>query len=178
MNGAKWLVRDECGAAAAELALVAPLLLIIMCGSIEVGNYFMNEHALLKSVRDGARFAARKSFTNYAGCGSAAATVPSALEGDVKTLVRKGSLDSAANDGLPNWDSSGASFSVTMTCATSVNGQTFGGIYQGNSVGTSNAGPVVIVSATLPYRPLLASFGFTGSGFFLRATQQAAVMGI
>ena len=178
MRVAEQLARDVRGAAAAELALVTPLLLIIMFGSVELGNYFMSEHALTKSVRDGARFAARRPFTNYGGCAATAASVPSTLSAEVKTLVRKGSLDATASDRLPNWDSTDASFTVQMKCSTSVGTQTFGGIYQGNSVGTANAGPVVIVSATLPYRPVLGSFGFTGRGFSLKATQQAAVMGI
>ena len=51
------LARDVHAAAAAELALVLPLLLIIMFGSFEIGNYFLNEHILVKAVRDGARVA-------------------------------------------------------------------------------------------------------------------------
>ena len=53
------LARDSRGAAAAEMALVLPLLLVILFGSLELGNYFMNEHTLIKAVRDGARFAGR-----------------------------------------------------------------------------------------------------------------------
>src|SRR2546423_15363241 len=62
------LLRDARANAAAERALAAPLLLMIMLGSTELGNYFMNEHSLVKAVRDGARFAARQGFTNYSGC--------------------------------------------------------------------------------------------------------------
>lgn len=172
------LFREERGAAAAEMALVTPLLLIIMFGSVELGNFFMSEHALVKSVRDGARYAARQSFTNFSGCSTTAASVPAGLANDVKTLVRKGSLDNSAADRLPNWSSADATFSVTVSCDTSTGGQTFGGIYQGNNVGTANAGPVVIVSASVPYRPVLASYGFTGVGLSLSANQQAAVTGI
>ena len=67
------------------MALVMPLLLILMMGSVELGNYFYNEHKLVKSVRDGARYAARQAFTNYASCsGSAADPVFS----DTKLMVR------------------------------------------------------------------------------------------
>ncbi|MGL5837065.1 MAG: TadE family protein, partial [Sphingorhabdus sp.] len=47
------------GAAAAEMALVTPLLMIIMFGAFELGNYFYSQHVVTKAVRDGARFASR-----------------------------------------------------------------------------------------------------------------------
>src|SRR5690349_1119608 len=62
------LLRDRSANAAAEMALVTPLLLILMMGCAELGNYFWNEHTLVKAVRDGARFAARQSFNWYTGC--------------------------------------------------------------------------------------------------------------
>ena len=48
-------LHDTRANAAVEMALVAPLLLAILFGSVELGNYFMNEHELIKAVRDGAR---------------------------------------------------------------------------------------------------------------------------
>lgn len=177
MGGLSALIRQSGGAAAAEMALITPLLLTIMFGSVEMGNYFMNEHALIKAVRDGARFAARKPFTNFSGCSATATDVPATLKSDVLTLVRKGTLDSTKADRLMNWDDAKVSFSVKSTCATSASGQTFGGIYSGNSVGTANAGPVVIVSAVVPYRPILG-YKLIGLNLNLRANEQAAVVGI
>lgn len=177
------LIPDSCGAAAVEMALVTPLLLIIMCGSIEVGNYFMNEHTLVKGVRDGARYAARQAFANYASCNGTAADVPTpgvtgSANENAKLVVRKGSLNSADSDLLPNWTNGAATFTVKMTCGTAIGTYTAGGIYTGNSVGTANAAPVVTVTASLPYRPILQSFGFRGTGYSLNASEQAAVMGI
>src|SRR3546814_13564998 len=57
------LARDRSGAAAAEMALVSPMLIILMFGSFELGNYFLDEHVVLKAVRDGARYAARQNCT-------------------------------------------------------------------------------------------------------------------
>jgi len=56
------------GSAAVEMALILPVLLALMFGSVELGNYFMNEHSLVKAVRDGARFAARQNFSTYSAC--------------------------------------------------------------------------------------------------------------
>lgn len=172
------LLSNRCGVAAVEFALVTPLLLIIMCGSIEVGNYFRSEHILIKSVRDGARYAARQRFANFNGCNGTAANVPTTVSDNTKLMVSKGSLNSSDDYLLPKWTDGSTTFNVTMTCLPAIGTYTPGGIYDNNSVGTANAAPVVIVTAHLPYQPILQAFGFRGSGYSLNATQQAAVMGI
>ena len=53
MKNVSRLLRDKRGNAAVEMALVTPLLLLILFGSVELGNYFMDEHTLVKAVRDG-----------------------------------------------------------------------------------------------------------------------------
>ncbi len=168
------LFRDQRAAAAVEMALVFPLLLIIGMGGVEVGNYFLNEHRLVKAVRDGARFAGRQDFSNYAGCNGTAANVPTALKNNVKSIVQTGLL-SGGNDLLANWSS--ATFTVQMTCTSSVGTQTLGGIYTNTSGGQPPA--VVIVTATVPYAPIaISGFGFKAKGYNLYAQQQAAVMGV
>ena len=62
------LARCKSGAAAAEMALALPLLLILICGCAELGNYFLDEHRLIKAVRDGARYAARQDIGNFTAC--------------------------------------------------------------------------------------------------------------
>ena len=171
------LWRSTGAAAAAEMALVTPLLVLILFGSVELGNYFMDEHILLKGVRNGARFAARQAFSQYNGCSSTVANVPSSLRDDTKLLVRKGTLSNSSTDLLPNWTAGTAIFTVTMTCSTTAGSTTLGGIYGGNSVGTSGVAPAVLVTAKLPYRPIVAS-SVLGSTVFLNAAQQAAVTGI
>jgi hypothetical protein len=52
-------------AAAAEMALVMPLLLTILFSLVEAGNYFYTEHVLVKAVRDGARYAGRQDFSFF-----------------------------------------------------------------------------------------------------------------
>ena len=53
------LLASDDAAAAAEMALVVPLLVILMFGSFELGRYFLDEHVVVKAVRDGARYASR-----------------------------------------------------------------------------------------------------------------------
>lgn len=160
---------DRSGTAAVELALVLPFLLIIIFGSVELGNYFLNEHTLIKAVRDGSRYAARQPFASYTGCGSA--SVDSTVVANTKAVVKNGFL-SGGTILTPRIND--AAISVTTGCATAAGGQTMTGIYNGRA----NGAQIVTVSATVNYRPVLNSFGFRGSGRLLNATSQAAVTGI
>lgn len=174
MRRLRCLPRDCRGAAAAEMALVLPLLLVILFGSLELGNYFMNEHTLVKAVRDGARFAARQSFTNYTSCsGSPGGTVVA----DTQNVVMNGYL-SGGSIITPNIQAS--DISVTTSCKNTAGGQTMSGIYTGRDVDgdTLNDALIVTVNASVNYRPILAAFGFSGVGMSLNAASEAAVAGM
>ena len=168
------LIRSTSGSAAAEMALVLPLLTVLLFGSVELGNYFYSEHVLVKGVRDGARYAARQAFSNYTACGSPGATI----ENNTKALVRTGQL-SGGTDLLPNWADANTTFTVTVNCYPSAGGTALSGIYNDlvNGTGGSVGAPVVTVTASVPYRSI---FGYIGHGFnlTLNATSQAAVQGI
>ena len=120
--------RNERGAAAAEMALVTPLLLILLAGGLEIGNYFMDEHRLVKAVRDGARFAARKDFTFFTTCNTApSGTVAS----DTQALVRT-SLLANGTDQLANLSSG---ITVTTKCSTGSGSVVYSGLYKGMASG-------------------------------------------
>lgn len=173
-----WPLSGNRGAAAAEMALAAPLLLTILFGSVELGNYFYNEHRLVKAARDGARYAARQSFSNYSSCSGNVPTpgVAGTVHENTRLMVRKGTLDSAATDILPNWES--ATFSVTVSCSTTLSDGGGGNYVLGGIYANTNA-PTVVVSVSLPYYPVLAAaFGSSSIGASLNATQSAAVMGL
>jgi Flp pilus assembly protein TadG len=156
------------------MALVAPLLCVILIGSVELGHFMYNEHVLAKAVRDGARYAARQGFTNYDCSGEPSATVRDNTRELVQTMVLTG-----GSDRMVNW--AATTISVTETCHASATDlasstETMTGIYDELALGGA---PVVTVSATVPYTPVIgASFGFSGIGLNLNASQQAAVMGI
>lgn len=168
------LVRARRGAAAAEMAIVAPLLLVLGGGSFELGNFMLDQHRLTKAVRDAARYAARQPFSTYSTCTSGGATITGTLATNVTNLVRTHQL-SGGTDQLPNWSNSASSVVVQAKCATSlVNSQTMRGVYEGNSSGWV----VVTVTATLRYQPVIGAFGFTGTGTDLYAVEQAPVVGV
>ena len=167
------VLRHDGGAAAAEMALVIPMLLILMFGAFELGNYFLSEHVLLKGVRDGAVYAARQDLLANYNCAAGPVTVPTAVVSDTKTLVRTGQL-SGGTDRLPNWDDGSTIFTITANCVTSAGGTALSGMY------ASNGGqvPVITVDAQLPYESVLAAIGFNSTALRLNATEQAAATGL
>ena len=163
------LLKNRKGAAAAELAMVLPLLVMLMFSGLELGNYFMNEHSLVKAVRNGARFASRQPFANYTACsGSPGGTAVA----DTQNVVMGGYL-SGGTILTPNINA--GDISVTTSCATTAGGQTFSGIYNGRPDGAQ----IVTVTASVEYRSVVsAAFGFNPVGLTLNAASQAAVAGL
>jgi Flp pilus assembly protein TadG len=162
---------DRRGAAAAEMALVAPLLVTIMFGSLELGKYFWDEHLVTKAVRDGARFASRQGFATMP-CGSTATN-----ETQIKNLVRFGktTVTGADKPRLHYWTSN-ATITVSITCYANAG---VGGarVYDGIYTTRPNV-PIVRVRAAVPYTPILGSFGFNASGLSLNAYSESTVFGL
>ena len=152
------------------MALVAPFLLALMFGAAELGNYFFNEHILLKGVRDAAIFASRRDLTMY-DCASG--TVNPTVVSDAKALTRTGQL-TGGTDRLPNWTSGNTTFNVTVTCVTAANGTTLSGIYKANN----GQVPVITVAAKVPYLSVGHQLGFNATTLNLHASEQAAVVAI
>lgn len=160
------LLKQESGAAAAEMALVAPLLIIIMFGSMEIGHYFYSEHVVVKAVRDGARFASRQSFADYT-----CSTVDPTVRDQTRWVTRTNTVDGTGTPRLADWTSD-ASVTVTPSCVSNSSGT-----YVTLNEDTTNI-PIVTVSATVPYTSLFKVIGFNSVGLNLNATEQAVVMGI
>jgi hypothetical protein len=121
----------------------------------------------VKAVRDGARYAARRSFTDYPDC----STVSTGLRDATRNVVMNGVL-SGGTLMTPNVQTT--DITVSTSCATTAGGQSMTGIYASRIGGAQ----IVTVSASPNYRPVLQSFGFSGTGYKLNATAQAAVAGI
>ncbi|MGB9611469.1 MAG: TadE/TadG family type IV pilus assembly protein, partial [Bryobacteraceae bacterium] len=65
----------ERGAVLVELALLAPLLVTLVLGAIHFGYLFYLYNSLEKCVRDGARYAASRTFVSAASFSTAIRTV-------------------------------------------------------------------------------------------------------
>ncbi len=153
------------------MALILPLLMTLMFGSFELASYFWTEHKVVKGVRDGARFAARLSFSNYI-CGEAVSDA--ALETRIKEVTRTGVV-SGGTATIANWGNDDVT--ITVSCPDTAldgsgDGQVTTGIYQNQP----NA-PIVRVSTTVGYMTLFETLGFDATELNVSASSQAAVMG-
>ncbi len=159
------------GVAAAEMALVAPILIFLLFGMVEIGNLVYNQHILAKAVRDGARYAARQPFADY---DMSSCTMSADAIARVRRLVRTAQLAAAGSAArVPNWleADEASTVSVSVDCDSS---GTYGGIYASNA----NVAAAVTVQATVPYSPLIGSIAFSTTGISLSARSQAAVAGL
>jgi len=171
MRTAALFWNDRRGSAAAEMALVTPLLVTLMFGSFELGKYFLDQHMVVKAVRDGARFAARQSFSSMPCAGTAT------NETQIKNLVRTGTVDGTGTPRLFYWTSN-ATITVTIDCDDNTGGPDgdlpiYNGVYNQRSTV-----PQVTVSASVPYTPLVGAIGFEATGLSINAANQAAVFGL
>lgn len=174
------LFTSESGAAATEMALVAPLLIVLMFASFEMGNYFLSEHAVLKQVRDGARYGSRLTLNADYSCsaGSDLSTIFESADAssNIVNVTKTGSVDGTATGrfGDAFWVScpgSAAPVSVTVRC---VSKDSYSGIYS-----TLDGDiPVLTVSANVEYPSLFGAIGFDASDLCLRAESEAAVYGL
>jgi hypothetical protein len=163
----KPLMKAQSGSAAAEMALVAPLLITLMFGSMELGYYFFSEHVVVKAVRDGARFASRQSFSQYA---CPAGTVEPTATGLIRNVTRTDQITPQGTPRLSYWTDGNATIFVTLRCDIS---GAYGSIYTG-----MDAVPVVSVRAEVPYRSLFSQLGFNATQLKLNAQSEVPVMGI
>lgn len=156
------LVEDTHGAAAAEMALVTPLLVILLFGGFELGHYFYSQQVVTKAVRDGSRYAARLGFADYTGCAAATGAADK-----IKLVTRTGTLLSSAPPLVRGWTDP-STITVSVSCDTT----TMTGIYRSMAGGA----PRVTVAASVPYTSLFGGMVFDGN-MTLNAEAQAAVMG-
>ena len=159
---------DRNGSAAVEMVLVLPILLALMLGAVDVGNYFLSEHVVDKAVRDAARYAARLPLVDYTGC-----TVPGGgvAEQQAQRIARFGDPSGSGNARLAGWTADNMT-TVTIACDTT-SSWAAGGIYTDFPTGA----PVVTVSATVPYNSFFGALGLGKLTANLNATSQAAVIG-
>nr|WP_294812792.1 TadE/TadG family type IV pilus assembly protein [uncultured Sphingomonas sp.] len=166
------LIASTAGSAAAEMAMVAPIFVVLMFGAVELGNYFLSEHVVVKAVRDGARYASRLNFSNYPCASASTGNVPGgSVVTDVGNVARN-QLVSGGSPRLVGWTDA-TTITVSYDCVTTNSGADYSGLYKGMTLA-----PTVNVSATVPYNSLFNNLGFTSTNLSLRARSQAAVMGL
>jgi Flp pilus assembly protein TadG len=124
------------GAALVEFSLLAPLLILLMCGLAEFSNAMRQYHVMEKSVRDAARYVARVQMT---GCTINAGAITAA-----QNLALTGQIASGGTYVLPSWTNPAT---VTVAVSDCVSNTT--GAYRGHE-----EMPVIEVTAAAPYEDL------------------------
>ena len=154
-------LNDQHGAAAAEMALIMPLVMVMLFATFEGAYFVITEHQVVTGVRNAARYAARLDFSQYA-CPAATFSGSTAT---VQNLARTGQLTGGTSrvQGWVNGD-----ITVTVTCASQT------GIY--TAVG--NYAPKVRVSSRFNYPSLMGQLGFTQAALPIGASAESPVMGL
>jgi len=152
----------ERGNAAAEFALLLPMLLILMFAFYEAGRLFWNYNIVSSSARDAARYAARLTI-------ACPGTLSSSDETKVKQLARTGIPAPGGTPLIPGWTSD-SSVTVQVTCLDNpAAGVTYAGRYNGMA-----KIPTVKVTASAPYSILFSSL-FPGVNLTSVSTNNAQV---
>ena len=157
-------LRDTRGAAAAEMALMIPLLLTLMFVGFEAGHYFYTEHKVIKAVREGARYAGRQPW-GFINCTD---PIDAAAESRIKQVTLTGTLTGTVPR-VPGMTLD--SITVKRGCANAYEGL---GIFKG----TADGAPLVLVEARTAYPSLFEQLGLLKSSIDVQASAQAVVSGI
>lgn len=120
------------GAALVEFTLVAPLLLLLMCGMAEFANALRQYHIMEKGVRDAGRYLARVPMS---GC-----TISGAATTAAQNLALTGRTSGGAAL-LPTWNNTAT---VSVAVAECFNNSA--SLYRGR-----DQIPIIEVSANAPY---------------------------
>lgn len=161
-------LRDECGAAGTEFALILPLLIILMFVGSEASFFALTQHRLTEGVRNGARYASRLPIDKV--CSGASEVLADPELAEIKLLTRTGQLaDAAARATVKDWDDS--EVTVDVACESFVST----GIYE--KLGA--AGPMVTVRATnVPYPSLFNLLGGLSAQVSLNAKSNSVVIAL
>lgn len=160
------ILLDRSGAAAFEMALILPLVLMLLFGGFEAGNFIWTQHKLTEAVRNGTRYASRLAVEDYCGPGGSGG----AAIANIKLVTRTGQLvDATATPHVPGWSSD--QVAVDVDCNSFVDT----GIY----TDLGEAGPIVTVEAQgVAYPSLFGRLGVIDPSITMTAKSSAAVTGL
>ena len=171
MHWAKSFARDHSGAAAAEMALILPLVLALLFTTFEGSYYMICEHRVVKGVRDAARYAARLDLSNYT-CPGGIFSGSAAKKTEIQNLARTGQLNPDSTTlaaAAKIWGNDPNQVTVAVTCTANQ-----GGIY----VATGGNAPQVRISTRVAYQSIMGTLGFTNATIYIGAAAQSPVIGI
>lgn len=166
----KRFLRNRIGTAATEFALALPMMLALLFGAMEAGHFFWTQHKIVKSVRDGARFASRLSVDQL--CPPPVGGAPSQPDAtrvtEIKNVTATGQFDGGTPK-VPGWNP--ANVVVKPACGQFVDTGIYSDLGGQGPLVTVDSGPVI-------YPSILGGLGFIDNSLTLSAQSSTAVIGI
>lgn len=157
-------LRNRVGTAAAEFVLTLPMMLALLFGAMEAGHFFWTQHKIVKSVRDGARFASRLEVDRLCPL-----PADSTLLTEIRNVTATGQFGDGGRPKVRGWDPDAVV--VTIRCNEFVDT----GIY----TDLGERGPMVRVSSgSVIYPSILGGLGFIDDTISLSAQSSTAVVGL
>jgi len=146
------LMRSTRGVAAVELALLAPLLLILTFGAIDVVRALRDYNVVTKSIRDSGRFLARVPIDCTQAAGSRIASADQTTARQLAMTGRIGLSPAVAGNRLIDYWSALGTVSIQVNCLSNTSADNLcGGAGETIACYGDNVIPVVSISTDIPY---------------------------
>nr|WP_279323178.1 pilus assembly protein [Altererythrobacter segetis] len=176
MIGSRHLRRlwcDSSGVAGAEMVLILPLATFMVLVTLDAGYFMYTEHAVIKSVRDAARWGSRQPLSAFDCTAETSDTLIAssdpnlgAIRDDIANLVRFGDLSTTGPLIVSGWGDDQVEVSYGCEAVDT-------GIYQNDGYA-----PKITIVGKPNYPSLFGAMGGFPSSLTLVAREQAVVAGI
>lgn len=172
---ARFLRRETAGASAVEFALISPVLILILAGTVDIGASLKAKFDLSSAISAGSNYSLLGADkVNSTGGSTLAANIMAVVSsglgsagGSVQVVINNGSAV-RYNASTATATQSGTASNADLCYCPTVSGST---VTWGSSVTCSNAcpsggtaGKFVTISASRPFSPLFGGFGVVSSG--------------
>ncbi|RAZ90648.1 pilus assembly protein [Mesorhizobium hawassense] len=171
----RFLTRETSGASAVEFALISPVLILILAGTVDIGASLKAKFDLSSAVSAGSNYALLGADkVNSTGGGTLAANITTVVAGglgsgggNVQVVINNGAAVSYDTTAATATQSGTASNADLCYCPTGSAGSvTWGASATCGSTCPAGgiAGKFVTISASRPFSPLFGGFGVVNSG--------------
>jgi Flp pilus assembly protein TadG len=146
------LMRSTRGVAAVELALLAPLLLILTFGAVDIVRALRDYNVVSKSIRDSGRFLARVPIDCTQAAGSRIASADQTTARQLAMTGRIGLSPAVAANRLVDYWSADSTVTIQVNCLSNNAADNLcGGAGETIACRGENVIPVVTISTDIPY---------------------------
>lgn len=146
------LVRSTRGVAAVELALLAPLLLILTFSAVDIVRALKDYNVVSNAIRDGGRFLARVPIDCTQASGSRIANADQTTARQLAMTGKIGASPLVAENRLIDYWSAENTVTIQVNCLSNTNADNLcGGAGETIACRGGNVIPVVTISTDIPY---------------------------